>query len=317
MATPTNMYLFGYSVSVNNGVYTIQDSNPGSQGVDPIGIGLTVLDRGAPGDSASSGDSRFNVTNVAAGGLPTGRYDFVAGATLGGSEGYIVLHSGEYYFLTNTPYGGSLNNGGGQLQDIDTGVTMPLCFLAGTLIATSHGEMPIEQLSVGQMVKTADGRFAPVRWVGRQTVSRRFAREAKLPVRVRAGAFDDNVPSRDLLLSAQHALLVDGVLVNAGTLVNGTSIVREYDVPETFTYYTVELDEHCLILAENTPAESFVDNVDRDHFDNWDEHEALYPAGKVVAEMELPRAKAYRQVPKRVRERLEARAAALQVQAAA
>jgi hypothetical protein len=53
---------------------------------------------------------------------------------------------------------------------------------------------------------------------------------------------------------------------------NGTSIVRETDVPEVFTYYHVEVDDHSLILAENTPSETFVDNVDRLNFDNWAEH---------------------------------------------
>jgi Hint domain len=52
-------------------------------------------------------------------------------------------------------------------------------------------------------------------------------------------------------------------------LVNGVSIVRERNVPERLTYYHVELDDHSLLLAENTPAETFVDNVDRLAFDNW------------------------------------------------
>jgi hypothetical protein len=66
-----------------------------------------------------------------------------------------------------------------------------------------------------------------------------------------------------------------------------------------------------LILAENTPAETFVDNVDRLGFDNWAEHEALYPDGKPVEEMPFPRAKARRQVPSHVRAALDERALAL------
>ena len=46
-------------------------------------------------------------------------------------------------------------------------------------------------------------------------------------------------------------------------------------------------------------------------FDNWDEFEALYPEGKAVVELPYPRAKAWRQVPKRFREALVARAEAL------
>jgi hypothetical protein len=71
----------------------------------------------------------------------------------------------------------------------------------------------------------------------------------------------------------------------------------------------VELDDHSLILAENTPAEIFIDNVDRLAFDNWRKHEALYPEGKPIVEMTYPRAKAHRQVPRAIREQLAERAA--------
>ena len=74
-----------------------------------------------------------------------------------------------------------------------------------------------------------------------------------------------------------------------------------------FVYYHVELDDHSLILAENTPAETFVDNVDRMGFDNWAEHEALFPGGKPIEEMPYPRAKARRQVPMQIRAALDAR----------
>jgi len=103
-------------------------------------------------------------------------------------------------------------------------------------------------------------------------------------------------------------LLVEGVLVHAGALVNDTSIVRETSVPASFIYYHVELDDHSLILAENVPAETFIDNADRLHFDNWAEHEALYPEGKPIEELPFPRAKARRQVPVALRHKLDERA---------
>ena len=71
----------------------------------------------------------------------------------------------------------------------------------------------------------------------------------------------------------------------------------------------LETDNHSLVLAENTPAETFVDNVDRSRFDNWHEYKALYPADKNVEEMSYPRAKAARQVPSTIRARLAKRAA--------
>jgi hypothetical protein len=101
------------------------------------------------------------------------------------------------------------------------------------------------------------------------------------------------------------------VLIQAGAMVNGMSIVRELDAAESFIYYHVELDKHSLILAEGVPTETFVDNVGRHVFNNWPEHDALYPAGKLISEMPYPRIKSFRQIPKRLRMQLAWRAQAL------
>jgi hypothetical protein len=186
-----------------------------------------------------------------------------------------------------------------------------ICFMANTRVRTPVGEVAVEHLKIGDLVQTHDGRSVPVRWIGRQNIASRFRDELRLPICVKAGAIRDNVPCRDLFVSPDHALFVDDVLVHAGALVNGTSIVRAPNVPEVFTYYHIEVDDHSLILAENTPAETFVDNVDRASFDNWDEYQALYPEGKSVVEMPYPRAKAYRQVPRIIRARLAERGATL------
>jgi hypothetical protein len=105
-------------------------------------------------------------------------------------------------------------------------------------------------------------------------------------------------------VSPDHALLVDDVLIQAGALINGISILRERNVPERFAYYHLELDDHSLILAENTPAETFVDNADRLGFDNWGEHVMLFPDGNPIVELPHPRAKASRQVPRGIKQRL-------------
>ncbi len=190
--------------------------------------------------------------------------------------------------------------------------TIYFCFMAGTLVRTPQGEVAIESLKPGDLVLTSEGVARPVNWLGKQTVSTLFADPVRsLPIRVRAGALAENTPSRDLLVSPDHALLVDGVLIHASALVNGSSIVRETNVPRVFVYYHVELDDHSLILAENTPAETFVDNVDRMNFDNWAEFEALYPDGKTVEELPFPRAKAHRQVPVYIRVALADRAMAI------
>lgn len=247
----------------------------------------------------------------------TGKYTFIETATIGhgahAMDGIVVLDqaTNQFFFLTDNAYSSRVGTTSVVNGDPDT----TICFMAGTLIRTANGEVAVEQLKRGDLVITQDGRSVPVDWLGVQTVSLRFADKARvLPIRIRAGALAENVPSRDLLVSPDHAILVDGALIHAGALVNGTSIVRETNVPMTFTYYHVEVEDHSLILAENAPAETFVDNVDRLNFDNWAEHEALYPNGKHVDELPYPRAKSHRQVPVRTRIMLADRAQAIGVE---
>lgn len=311
MAKPSETFNFAYALSVSNGTYTLVDETSGNTGVDPVALGVNITDSDGSA-TIDSADAHLKVKDIASGSLTVGKYEFIATAKIGGHDGFIIeSHKGDFFYVTNTAYNGNLNGDHGQLKHVDPGGSVAICFMAGTSVATPDGCIAVEELSVGQLVRTSDGRSAPVRWIGRQTVSCLFADELRLPVCIRANAIGEGIPFRDLHVSPGHALLVDGVLAQAGALVNDVSIVRGSNVPAIFTYYHVELDDHSLILAENVPAETFVDHVDRAHFDNWDEYQALYPGGKNILEMEYPRAKAYRQVPKAIRERLAARGAAL------
>ncbi len=180
------------------------------------------------------------------------------------------------------------------ITDIGGTTQITVCYAAGTRIATPSGETAVEDLRAGDMVLTANGPM-PVRWLGRSDVCKRFADELRdLPVRIRAGALGEALPQRDLLVSPEHALFIESLLVQAGALVDGVTILRERDVPEFFSYFHVELASHELLLAEGVWAESFVDHVDRRHFHNWDERST--PA-LPIAELPYPRVKSARQLP--------------------
>jgi len=72
----------------------------------------------------------------------------------------------------------------------------------------------VEALCVGDIVLTHDGGAEPVVWIGHRRIDcRRHPRPRLIwPVRVRAGAFADRVPHRDLLLSPDHAVFVSDLL---------------------------------------------------------------------------------------------------------
>ncbi len=150
-----------------------------------------------------------------------------------------------------------------------SGVQLPVaCYRAGTRILTPRGEVAVEHLAVGDVVLTEAGPARPVRWVGHRRVDcRRHPRpELVWPVRVRAGAFGDGLPRRDLLLSPDHALLLDGALIPVKYLINGAAIAQERVA--TVHYFHVELDRHDIVLAEGLPAESYLDTGYRSAFAN-------------------------------------------------
>lgn len=190
---------------------------------------------------------------------------------------------------------------------LDTTDPWLLCFAPGTMIATPDGERAVESLAAGDLVRTAAGAVRPLRWLGQTTRARAFADPTRIyPIRIKAGALGENLPLRDLLLSPGHAVLLDSMLVQAAALVNGASVVREAVMPETFTFYHVELDSHDLLLAEGVAAESFLMGVEEMGFDNV----ATRPAGS-RAEMPYPRVKSARQIPASLRAHLAVRAAIL------
>ena len=143
------------------------------------------------------------------------------------------------------------------------------CFASGTSIHTVRGDVLVEALAVGDLVATSGGSFRPIRWLGHRTIDcRRHPRPQEvMPIRIAAHTFRHDQPARDLDVSPGHAICVDlmgGVLIPAGSLVNGTTIFQ-FDV-EAVTYWHVELDEHGVIMAEGLPCESYLELGNRSFF---------------------------------------------------
>ncbi len=137
------------------------------------------------------------------------------------------------------------------------------CFLKGTKIRTAEGERKIEDLAIGDLLPTMFGGLRPIQWIGRYTFKRSdpskpWVKDA-LPVRITRSALAPNVPHNDLYVTGGHSLLIDGVLVPAEVLINGTTITRdearEYDQLE---FFHVKLESHDVVYAEGAPAETLI-----------------------------------------------------------
>ena len=137
------------------------------------------------------------------------------------------------------------------------------CFARGTTILTPRGSVAVERLAEGDAVLTVRENGPSERRVvrvGQRTFGSMVAPlPARLrPVLIRANAFGPGVPERDLRLSPDTAIFTENHLIEAKYLVNGTTVVRD-TACRTVTYHHVALDAHDILLAENLPAESYLD----------------------------------------------------------
>ncbi len=199
-------------------------------------------------------------------------------AQLPGYAAFSVTYQGQYsdgavdYPLFSYNAAGKLNGAllGGTTFQTYTIVNTPYtaCFARGTLIACEAGPVAVEQLTAGTRVTLARGGSACITWVGHRSieVAGHATPAAVRPIRVAAGCFGPGLPLRDLVLSPEHAVFVDGVLVPVKHLVNSSTIAPvDWD---TVTYFHVRLDAHDILLAEGLPAESYLDDEDHAVFDN-------------------------------------------------
>lgn len=145
-------------------------------------------------------------------------------------------------------------------------ITVP-CLTLGTMVDTEHGPRAIETIRVGERVRTETG-LEPVRWTGRRHLSAdALTANPKLqPIRIMAGALGFGVPTRDLLVSRQHRMLVQSkiasrmfgatsVLVPAVKLLGLPGIYVDTTITQV-TYLHLLFDQHEIIYAESAPTES-------------------------------------------------------------
>lgn len=139
----------------------------------------------------------------------------------------------------------------------------------GTMIDVLGGCKPVEALELGDMVRTKDNGYQPVRWIASRTLtSADFAIDPSLrPIRISAGSLGEEKPSRDLMVSQQHCVLLedwrcellfgqDEVLAPAQALLNDTTITVDRSDRDV-SYYHFMFDHHEIVYSNGVETESF------------------------------------------------------------
>jgi hypothetical protein len=211
-------------------------------------------------------DTRATIT-----GFATGDTIDVNGITADGKSyaaGVLTLTNGGVAVGT-LAISGAYTSASFTLASTGSGVVITACFARGTRIATARGNIAVEDLHIGDRAVTAlDRRCEPIVWIGRRAVNcRRHPNPAAVwPVRVAAGAFGPGLPARDLFLSPDHAVFIDGVLIPIKYLINGRTVAQERR--DAVHYFHVELARHDIVAAEGLACESFLDTGNKADFDN-------------------------------------------------
>jgi hypothetical protein len=237
-----------------------------ADGGDPAGVTVIGLDTGTAtlsGTVANAGD--FVVLTVTAAGGGTFQEQLQAICDISG--GSVFQDAGGNYFVFSS---GPLTDGRSYAAVAGFGAfsggSPTACFVENTGIETDRGLVPVQALRPGDRVRLhRQTGFAPVVWVGQRSIVCARHRGGEVwPVRIAAGAVAPGRPARDVYLSPEHSLYIDGVLVPVRHLLNDATIVQ---VPtERVTYWHVELATHDVLLADGLPAESFLDTGNRAGF---------------------------------------------------
>lgn len=226
----TRLYV-GEDVSMGGQTYEFAGSGTAQPGINLLG--LTV-------------PTGFPVDMLLLRNTVTGKLHFVFPAGVPNATGMIAM------VISLDPVGYDLNAKG------------PLCFAEGTLIRTIEGDVPVERLTPGTRLVSPGRPHVTLLACLKATPQGNFP-AASLPVIIRAGAFGQGRPQRDLWLTQQHRLGVggpqlnllfglDGAIAPALGLVDFDRVTIGYG--EKPTYYHLLCDRHALCLAEGIAAET-------------------------------------------------------------
>ncbi|QNT78983.1 Hint domain-containing protein [Entomobacter blattae] len=183
---------------------------------------------------------------------------------------YHPAGSTDEYTINFTNVAG-VNSQSGELSFLDDGqggTIIQVCFVEGVRLATEDGLRPVEDIRSGQRIwaTSGDGKreLKEVVWTGSARVEDARAGD-NWPVRIKAGAISEGVPSADVVVTPEHSLYVEGHLIPARMLVNGKTIYEDRTM-ESYSYYHIETAQHSLVEAEGLLSESYLDTGNRSTF---------------------------------------------------
>lgn len=176
-----------------------------------------------------------------------------------------------------------LNQSGNSMNaTFNNGTLTTICYLAGTLIESEQGEVKIETLKVGDRIYSyQQGKkiLKEIKWISTQhhIVNPDLPDDlASCPVHIVRNALANNIPHKDMKVTPEHCLFLNGKFIPVRMLVNGYSIYYDHSIA-SYDYYHLELEEHSIIMADGVLSESYLNTNNHKHFHQNDNIITLKP----------------------------------------
>lgn len=273
---PSDVFVITFSdgsqIAITN--YNDREAQDPIFGLQASVAGTDIVNLWLYGSNMDPGGSTFDVYRYAGGALGSLIYSYSDSTSYDAAIQFRYDTAGQILTIEEDDnptgagsYMGPLNSDG-TLSGfaVDSSISVPVCYLRGTLIMTEHGEVPVEQLQPGDRVRTRFRGLQPVKWIGSQRFDGRLMGKGGAPVRFSPGSLGPNVPHTDLLVSPAHAMLIDDHLVAASLLVNDVTISQQA-CDGDIEYFHVELERHDCLLAAGAWGETYWENAgNRAHF---------------------------------------------------
>lgn len=174
----------------------------------------------------------------------------------------------DYIGSDGNTYTGFIHAKDGGEQNFNLNPINVPCFCSDTLIQTNLGRVSVQELEVGNLVKTRDHGLQPIRWIGRRYIDglHRAANAHLRPILIKKDALGVGIPSADLRVSPQHRILLNGwklellfgeanAFVAAKHLVDDGLIQTDYTCASV-EYFHIMFDQHEVVFSNNLETES-------------------------------------------------------------
>lgn len=126
-----------------------------------------------------------------------------------------------------------------------------VCFAENSMVFTPSGEVPIQNLKQGDVVYDEHFNHQTVEFVAKRTVfPSKSINKYSVPIEIKQGQLDNNVPVRDTIVSSAHLIKYNGKMVPASEL--GLPIEME----TVITYYNVSVSNYSTMIVNGLVSET-------------------------------------------------------------